>query len=89
MREISIPDDIYLKAVHAAGLQQVSVEEFVTSAVQLKIEGTGAVRLSVEQLSIVQKSREEIREGNGVTIEEAERKLAEHLATRVRAKKAG
>lgn len=84
MYEVRIPDQVYQQAAQAADAQNVSLEEFVTEAVQLLLHDQAGerqnVRLTPEQITIIRKSQAEIRAGEGLTMSQVEERLASKKA---------
>lgn len=73
MYEVRIPDQVYEQAMRAAEAQHVTVEQFVTEAVQLHLQDDQAEiqgMFTPERLAHIATAQGEIDAGQGITFEE-------------------
>jgi hypothetical protein len=77
MQTVTIPDPLYAEALSAAQASGVSLDRFVSEALQLHLGHTelSAVRLSPEQVAIIRQSQADIRAGKGIPIAQVKAEL--------------
>ena len=74
MYQVRIPDEVYRQAAEAAEAQHVSVEEFVTETLQLRLQDTDDAAIqrmfTPERLALIAAAQAEIDSGQGISFEQ-------------------
>lgn len=74
--KIALPESLYAEAAKAAQLQGVSLELFVSEAVQSYMDyHSHQVELSESQVEAIRRSQEELKAGQGLTMGELRENL--------------
>ena len=80
MHDVRLSESLYRQATDAARAQRVSVEEFVSEAVQLRLRDPGAITLTSEQLAKVRHAQAQVKAGEVLTMEQVEQRSAANRA---------
>ena len=82
--EITIPDQLYSQAQHAAASLGLSVDRYMADALQVHLReekhGPDALRLTSEQAAFIRKGQAEVKAGKFLTMEQVEERSAADTA---------